>query len=63
MSVYHSLFVLVYYFGHCILFSSSIYGFWLPLYYLQAQLVVPTLEATLNSFTNLNFEQVLQDSF
>jgi hypothetical protein len=31
-----SLFVLSYFsFGHCIVFPSSIYGFWLPLWYLQ----------------------------
>jgi hypothetical protein len=26
-------------FGHCVVYSSSIYGFWLPLWYLQALLV------------------------
>ena len=28
-----------FYFGHCVLWSSSIYGFWLPLWYLQTLLV------------------------
>jgi hypothetical protein len=26
-------------FGHCVVYSSSIYGFWLPLWYLQALLI------------------------
>ena len=28
-------------FGHCVVCSSSIYGFWLPLWYLQTLLVTP----------------------
>ena len=28
-------------FGHCIVYSSSIYGFWLPLWYLQTLLTGP----------------------
>jgi len=31
-------------FGHCVVCSSSIYGFWLPLWYLQA--LLPTLCAS-----------------
>ena len=27
-------------FGHCVVYSSSIYGFWLPLWYLQTLLVI-----------------------
>jgi hypothetical protein len=27
-------------FGHCVVCSSSIYGFWLPLWYLQTLLVL-----------------------
>jgi len=26
-------------FGHCVVWSSSIYGFWLPLWYLQTLLI------------------------
>jgi hypothetical protein len=28
-----------FYFGHCVVCSSSIYGFWLPLWYLQTLLI------------------------
>jgi hypothetical protein len=28
-----------FYFGHCVVCSSSIYGFWLPLWYLQSLLI------------------------
>ena len=36
-----SLFVLSYFsFGHCVVCPSSIYGFWLPLWYLQALLIL-----------------------
>jgi hypothetical protein len=34
-----------FYFGHCVVCSSSIYGFWLPLWYLQILLVNPTRHA------------------
>jgi hypothetical protein len=33
------LFVCTFSFGHCVICSSSIYGFWLPLWYLQTLLV------------------------
>jgi hypothetical protein len=29
-------------FGHCVVCSSSIYGFWFPLWYLQTLLNVPS---------------------
>ena len=35
-------------FGHCVVCSSSIYGFWLPLWYLQALLII-TLSCILRS--------------
>ena len=31
-------------FGHCVVCSSSIYGFWLPLWYLQTLLKITTVE-------------------
>jgi len=30
-----------FYFGHCVVCSSSIYGFWLPLWYIQTLLTKP----------------------
>jgi hypothetical protein len=30
-------------YGHCVVYSSSIYGFWLPLWYLQTLLVNDTM--------------------
>ena len=42
------LFVLLYFFfGHCVVCSSSIYGFWLPLWYLQTLLTSGLLVFTL----------------
>jgi hypothetical protein len=32
-------------FGHCVVCSSSIYGFWLFLWYLQTLLIVPSFES------------------
>ena len=32
----HRLSFCIFSFGHCVVWSSSIYGFWLPLWYLQA---------------------------
>jgi hypothetical protein len=48
---YRSLFVLLSYisFGHCVVCSSSIYEFWLPLCYLQTLLNVRTLMVILQS--------------
>jgi hypothetical protein len=41
---YRSLFVLwTFSFGHCFVCSSSIYGFWLPLWYLQTLLMISHL--------------------
>jgi hypothetical protein len=34
-SVYRCLSLFPFYFGHCVFYSSSMYGFWLPLWYLQ----------------------------
>jgi hypothetical protein len=33
------MFFCIFYIGHCVVCSSSIYGFWLPLWYLQTLLV------------------------
>jgi hypothetical protein len=30
-------------FGHCVVCSTSIYGFWLPLWYLQTPLIFPAI--------------------
>jgi hypothetical protein len=38
----HCLSFCTFSFGHCVVCSSSIYGFWLPLWYLQTLLVVNT---------------------
>jgi hypothetical protein len=45
---YRSLFVL-FLFGHCVVCSSSIYGFWLPLWYLQTLLWTVTTFCTKGS--------------
>ena len=37
--VYRCLFFCPFSFGHCVVYSSMIYGFWLPLWYLQALLI------------------------
>jgi hypothetical protein len=37
-------------FGHCFVCSSSIYGLWLPLWYLQTPLLDPKLIQETNSF-------------
>jgi hypothetical protein len=39
-----------FYFGHCVVCSSSIYGFWLPLWYLQT-LLITYYCTTLNNTT------------
>jgi hypothetical protein len=48
---YRSLFVL-FLFGHCVVCSSSIYGFWLPLWYLQ------TLLWTVTTFCQVQKDQI-----
>jgi hypothetical protein len=35
-------------FGHCVVCSSSIYGFWLPLWYLQTLLIIKRVYVTLD---------------
>ena len=42
-------------FGHCVVCSSSIYGFWLPLWYLQTLLICP---AGATSLTDSQFSNV-----
>jgi hypothetical protein len=39
----HCLFFCTFSFGHCVFFSSSIYEFWLPLWYLQSLLRIRVL--------------------
>ena len=38
--VYHCLSFCTFSFGHCVVCSSSIYGFWLPFWYLQTLLII-----------------------
>jgi len=47
-------------FGHCVFCSSSIYGFWLPLWYLQTFLNIPSnsqieilIECDLNQYLRI----------
>ena len=47
-------------FGHCIVCSSSIYRFWLPLWYLQALLVLVWCLVSLKSLTNKVFFLILR---
>jgi hypothetical protein len=49
--VYRCLSFCIFSFGHCVVCSSSIYGFWLPLWYLQTLLstVVLTIKTSASS--------------
>ena len=49
----HCLSVCTFSFGHCVVCSSSIYGFWLPLWYLQALLNVTCLPYILHMNTTV----------
>jgi hypothetical protein len=44
--------LLHFFFGHCVACSSSIYGFWLPLWYLQTLLV---MSATISVYIHARF--------
>ena len=40
-------------FGHCVVCSSSIYGFWLPLWYLQTPLLTMIMRETVECYINV----------
>ena len=46
-------------FGHCVVCSSSIYGFWLPLWYLQTHLRVMMFVATFNNISAISWRSVV----
>ena len=53
-----SLFVFLYFFflfGHCYVCSSSIYGFWLPLWYLQTLLTLRHIFLQIRSFREISW--------
>ena len=43
--------VCTFYFGHCVVCSSSIYGFWLPLWYLQT-LLIDVMISVIHNFSS-----------
>ena len=49
----HCLSFCTFSFGHCVVYSSSIYGFWLPLWYLQTLLHVKCLPYILHVKTTV----------
>ena len=49
----HCLSFCTFSFGHCVVCSSSIYGFWLSLYYLQTHLIDEDLTATVKCRTTI----------
>jgi hypothetical protein len=49
----HCLSFCTFSFGHCVVCSSSIYGFWLSLYYLQTLLIDEDLTATVKCRTTI----------
>jgi hypothetical protein len=46
-------------FGHCVVCSSSIYGFWLPLWYLQTHLRVIMFVSTFNNISAISWRLVV----
>jgi hypothetical protein len=46
-------------FGHCVVCSSSIYGFWLPLWYLQILLRVMMFVSTFNNISAVSWRLVV----
>jgi hypothetical protein len=46
-------------FGHCVVCSSSIYGFWLPLWYLQTLLMFMMFLSTLNNISAISWRSVV----
>ena len=60
-----------FYFGHCVVCSSSIYGFWLPLWYLQTLLIyqsnhkqiIATEYHTLHVIYQSNHKQIIAPEY